>query len=132
MKMDFVFIFGNTPAAAARDPSASIQAGGTELVADGSSTNARLCDLDLGDEAVVVSIDEHGPAGRRLLDLGLLPGTRVRALGRAPLGDPSIFELRGYQLCLRNTESSRVRVRDTAPGLSESPAGSPARTPTGS
>jgi hypothetical protein len=29
---------------------------------------------------------------------------------RAPLGDPTVFELCGYQLCLRQTESARVRV----------------------
>ena len=45
-----------------------------------------------------------------LLDLGLLPGTRVRALRHAPLGDPAVFELRGYRLCLRRSEAHRVRV----------------------
>jgi len=29
---------------------------------------------------------------------------------RAPLGDPTVFELHGYQLCLRRSESARVRV----------------------
>ena len=34
----------------------------------------------------------------------------VEVLRRAPLGDPTVFELHGYQLCLRRSESQRVRV----------------------
>ncbi len=71
---------------------------------------ARLSELAPGQEATIVSIDDSGPVGRRLLDLGLLPGTPVRALRHAPLGDPGVYELRGYRLCLRRTESERVRV----------------------
>ena len=70
-----------------------------------------LSELPPGRDAVVDSVDDSGPIGRRLLDLGLLPGTPLRALRRAPLGDPSVFELRGYRLCLRKSESSRVRLR---------------------
>jgi ferrous iron transport protein A len=70
-----------------------------------------LSELAPGCDAVVHSVDAGGPIGRRLLDLGLLPGTPVRALRRAPLGDPAVFELRGYRLCLRSSESSRIRLR---------------------
>lgn len=56
---------------------------------------------------------------RRLEDLGFVPGTRVRALRRAPLGDPTLYEVRGTQLCLRRSEALRVRVRLL-------PAGTPA------
>ena len=70
-----------------------------------------LAELSPGRDAVIASLDASGPVGRRLLDLGLLPGTPVRALRHAPLGDPSVFELRGYRLCLRRSESSRVRLR---------------------
>ena len=72
---------------------------------------ARLSDLSPGQEATIVTVDDTGPVGRRLLDLGLLPGTPVRALRHAPLGDPGVYELRGYRLCLRRTESERVQVR---------------------
>ena len=71
----------------------------------------RLSELSPGQEATIVSVDDTGPVGRRLLDLGLLPGTHVRALRHAPLGDPGVYELRGYRLCLRRSESQRVRVR---------------------
>jgi len=62
-------------------------------------------------DGVVVEVAGDGPIAQRLRDLGLLPGTAVRALRRAPLGDPVEYELRGYRLCLRRTEASRVTVR---------------------
>jgi ferrous iron transport protein A len=60
-------------------------------------------------------VDASGPIGQRLLDLGFLPGTEVRLVRRAPLGDPSLYELRGTQLCLRRGEAARVRVRLLGP-----------------
>ena len=71
----------------------------------------RLSELSPSQAGTIVSVDDTGPIGRRLLDLGLLPGTRVRALRQAPRGDPGVYELRGYRLCLRRSESDRVQVR---------------------
>jgi ferrous iron transport protein A len=62
-------------------------------------------------EAVVETLDLEGTLRQRMLDLGLVPGTRVRHLRRAPLGDPSVYELRGIQLSLRRSEAARIRVR---------------------
>jgi ferrous iron transport protein A len=70
-----------------------------------------LADLEPGDSAVVVGVRSTDATGRRLQDLGFLPSTRVRAIRRAPLGDPSVYELRGYRLCLRRSEARQVRVR---------------------
>lgn len=72
---------------------------------------ARLSGLSPGQRATIVAVDDSGPVGRRLLELGLLPGTPVRALRQAPLGDPGVYELRGYRLCLRRSESDRVQVQ---------------------
>lgn len=65
---------------------------------------------------MVESVEDGSPVSRRLLDLGFLPGTTVRALRRAPLGDPTVYEVRGAQLCLRRSEAGRVRVRCLPPG----------------
>lgn len=64
----------------------------------------------------VVAVDGADAIARRLDDLGLRPGVAVRVVRRAPLGDPTVFELHGYQLCLRRTESARVRVEPAAEG----------------
>jgi len=69
-----------------------------------------LADLAPGERAIVAEVLVEGPAGRRLMDLGLLPETPVQALRRSPLGDPTVYALRGYQLCLRKKEASQIRV----------------------
>ena len=70
-----------------------------------------LVDLPPGSGAVVARVDPNHPIGRRLLDLGFVPDTPIRVLGRAPPGDPVTYELRGMRLCLRRTEACRVWVR---------------------
>ena len=72
---------------------------------------ASLAELTPGSEAVVTAVDGDGAIGRRLLDLGFVPGTVVRVVRRAPLGDPVEYELRGARLCLRRSEAARIRVR---------------------
>jgi len=69
-----------------------------------------LADLAPGSAARVAAVDPQSPIGRRLLDLGFVPGTEVRVVRRAPLGDPVEYELRGYRVCLRRSEALRIRV----------------------
>ena len=69
-----------------------------------------LADLEPGAGARVAAVEEGSPIGRRLLDLGFVPGTEVRVVRRAPLGDPVEYELRGTRLCLRRSEARRIRV----------------------
>jgi len=73
-----------------------------------------LTELEPGSEAVICDVDDDGPLGRRLLDLGFVPDTPIRMIRRAPLGDPLQFELRGYRVCLRRGEARRIRVRRRA------------------
>jgi ferrous iron transport protein A len=86
---------------------------------ESSGGSCRLDELTAGQDAVVLCLEGEGPSDRRLMDLGLLPQTPVRLLRRAPMGDPSVYELRGYQLCLRRTEARRIRVRPTPPPAAE-------------
>ena len=59
---------------------------------------------------VVATTNGDDAIARRLHDLGIREGVEIEVIRRAPLGDPPLFELCGYQLCLRRSESSRVRV----------------------
>ena len=73
----------------------------------------------------VVSVggaDGDDAIARRLDDLGVRKGVEIEVLRRAPLGDPTVFELHGYQLCLRRAESARIEVTETR--SSQSPRGS--------
>lgn len=81
-----------------------------------SQAEFTLDQAPIGHVVRVVSIAGDDAIARRLADLGVRVGMRVECLRRAPLGDPSVFELCGYQLCLRRTESARVRVTDLGTG----------------
>jgi ferrous iron transport protein A len=70
-----------------------------------------LSQLLLGRRAIVARVDPHQAVARRLLDLGFIPGSEVRAVRRAPLGDPVVYEVRGTQLCLRGGEAGHIWVR---------------------
>ena len=74
-----------------------------------------LCELEFGEEAWIAEIDSREATGRRLLDLGLVPETPIALIRRAPLGDPCVYELCGYQLCLRKSEAQHVRVTRQKP-----------------
>jgi len=70
-----------------------------------------LASLRPGSTARIVDVDATGPQGQRLLDLGFVPNTLIRVLRQAPLGDPTVYDVRGTRFCLRRTEAKRVRVR---------------------
>jgi ferrous iron transport protein A len=48
---------------------------------------------------------------RRIMEMGLVPGTAVRVVAVAPLGDPITLELRSSRLSIRKREAAEVRVR---------------------
>lgn len=73
-----------------------------------------LTQLRPGARGLVVRVEAQGPIGRRLLDLGFIPGSEVRCVRRAPLGDPVAYEVRGSQLCLRGSDARLVWVRTGA------------------
>lgn len=70
----------------------------------------RLDRLAPGARAIIQDIEGEGPLVRRLMDLGLVPGTAIRYIRSAPLGDPLELVVRGTHLSLRRSEAARVHV----------------------
>lgn len=66
--------------------------------------------LAVGQKARVVSVSGSGELGRRIRDMGLVPGAEVQIIGRAPLKDPVALRLCGFTLSLRNSEADFIRV----------------------
>ena len=60
---------------------------------------------------IVEEVKGDRPFRRRIMEMGLVPGTPVRVLAVAPLGDPLTIELRCSRLSIRKREAERVRVR---------------------
>ena len=69
-----------------------------------------LKDLNPGQQGVVISIGEKGPMRRRLMDMGVTPGTSIKVVKVAPLGDPIEINIRGYELSLRKDEADQIQV----------------------
>ena len=72
-----------------------------------------LSDLRVGTTSRVVGLVKDtasGPIIRRLSNLGFVPGRVVTPLRRAPLGDPVVYRVADYELCLRRHEARIVRV----------------------
>lgn len=67
-------------------------------------------ELRVGERARVARVDGMDEISMRLLEMGLTPGVELELLGKAPLGDPLEFELRGYRLSVRIAEARRVAV----------------------
>lgn len=76
---------------------------------DCTNENRRtICDLDIGKVAVVAQITGEPALKRRILEMGLVPGTEVRMERKAPLNNPVSVYLRGYELSLRLDEARHV------------------------
>ncbi len=58
----------------------------------------------------IAAISAAGQLGRRIRDMGLVPGTRITIQGRAPLYDPVALRLMGFTLTLRNSEADFIDV----------------------
>ncbi|MGB5192126.1 MAG: FeoA family protein [Polyangiales bacterium] len=78
--------------------------------------NGSLADLRPGQPAEIVSIDCDRRMSRRLMEMGLLPGTEIRVVRVAPLGDPLELRLRDYSLSVRRSEAARIAVRSEERG----------------
>ena len=59
---------------------------------------------------VIRTVKAQGELGRRIRDMGLVPGTEIRIQGRAPLNDPVALRLMGFTLTLRNNEADYIEV----------------------
>jgi ferrous iron transport protein A len=75
-----------------------------------SDGRIKLSDLAPGSMAVLQTLPGSGTTFLRLREMGLLPGTRIKLVRRAPLGDPIEIEVRGYHLSLRRVEAEQVQV----------------------
>ena len=69
-----------------------------------------LSELKPGDRATITKIGNDGGIRRRILDMGVVPGSEIEVLRVAPLGDPIEFRIRGYNLTLRRSESQHITV----------------------
>jgi ferrous iron transport protein A len=64
----------------------------------------------VGQKGVIAKVTAQGELGRRIRDMGLVPGTPLQIQGRAPLKDPVAVRVRSFTLSLRNSEADFITV----------------------
>ncbi|MCM1023456.1 MAG: ferrous iron transport protein A [Prevotella sp.] len=69
-----------------------------------------LNELKTGQSAVITSVGGDGALRCRLLDMGLIPKTKVMVRKVAPMGDPIELFLRGYELTIRLEDAEKIAV----------------------
>lgn len=66
--------------------------------------------MTLDQTGIIASVKANGELGRRIRDMGLIPGKEIRIQGRAPLNDPVSLRIMGFTLTLRNNEADHIEV----------------------
>lgn len=66
--------------------------------------------LPLRQRAVVCALTTAGAMRRRLMDIGLTPGTDVEALYRSGFGDLTAYLIRGTVIALRSEDAGTIQV----------------------
>lgn len=69
-----------------------------------------LNELKIGVTAVITAVGGDGALRCRLLDMGIIPKTRVTLQKVAPMGDPIEIRVRGYELTMRVEEAEKIEV----------------------
>jgi Fe2+ transport system protein FeoA len=70
----------------------------------------RLSELQLGESGQVVRVEGMEEQRRRLMDLGLIPGTIVVAEMDSPMGDPTAYRIRGALIALRKDQAGLIVI----------------------
>lgn len=66
--------------------------------------------LKVGESGIIKTVGGEGDLRLRLLDMGLIPKTRITLIKVAPLGDPMELYVRGYELTLRAEDARKIEV----------------------
>ena len=70
-----------------------------------------LSELKIGESGVLVALDLPESVQNHLMHMGFLPDAHVKALRRAPAGDPTVYGIDGMEIALRIETAGAIRVR---------------------
>jgi len=70
-----------------------------------------LDQIGVGLSAIVINLHSVDAERRRMLDLGIVPGTRIETVMRSPLGDPIAYRIRGSVVALRHEQARMIEVQ---------------------
>ncbi|MDR1726935.1 MAG: DtxR family transcriptional regulator [Acidobacteriota bacterium] len=76
----------------------------------GAGMSEKLKDLKPGQKGKVTKVAARGETNKRIVEMGVTPGTVVEVERIAPLGDPIDIKVKGYHLSLRKEEAEKIEV----------------------
>ena len=69
-----------------------------------------LFDLKIGNQAKIKEINCSEVVKRRMMDLGIVKGTPIKAILKSPSGNPKAYEVRGSVIAIRSEEARRIEI----------------------
>ena len=75
-----------------------------------SDKSSSLAELTVGTACKISSVELDGLLRRRILDLGIIPGTQVQCIRKSPAGDPIAFRVRDTTIALRSDDASLIKI----------------------
>lgn len=70
-----------------------------------------LSELNVGESGVLVALDLPESVQNHLMHMGFVPDALVKALRRAPAGDPTVYAVDGMEIALRHETAAAIRVK---------------------
>lgn len=70
----------------------------------------KLKDMKVGETGTIVTLHGRGNVKHRLIDMGLVSGTKIQVVKFAPLGDPVEIKVKNFELALRTSEAGMIDV----------------------
>ncbi|ERT58371.1 FeoA family protein [Megasphaera vaginalis (ex Srinivasan et al. 2021)] len=70
----------------------------------------KLCDMETGASGTIETLEGRGNIQHRLVDMGVVNGSHISVVKRAPLGDPIEVKVKGCSLALRLSEAAMIDV----------------------
>jgi ferrous iron transport protein A len=77
-----------------------------------------LSELPAGAKGKIIKIDLPDRFSERLYGLGFVPGEQVEVVRKAPLGDPTVYRIKGTEITLRDSQASEIYVKSDITNLS--------------
>jgi ferrous iron transport protein A len=75
----------------------------------------KLSDLSAGDSAIIQAMPSGRSSLTRLREMGIVPGTAITFIRRAPLGEPIEISVRGSHLAMRDSEARHIEITSITP-----------------
>ncbi|MBQ1850733.1 MAG: ferrous iron transport protein A, partial [Lachnospiraceae bacterium] len=80
-----------------------------------------LKDLEIGKKVEITAVGGEGALRQHLLDMGLIPGAKIKIVKYAPMGDPMEVRIHGYELTLRLSEAEQIEILNDEDKTPETP-----------